>query len=45
MRILYIEVAPWRELTVPGAPWDRAFTTPHYGRAEPPARPDRMGNQ
>ena len=32
MRVLYIEVAPWRELTATGAPWDRAFTTPHYGR-------------
>ena len=37
MRVLYIEVAPWRELTAPGAPWDRAFTTPHYGRTERPA--------
>jgi len=35
MRVLYIEVAPWRELTAPDAPWDRAFTTPHYGRTEP----------
>lgn len=32
MRVLYTEVAPWRELIVPGAPWDRAFTTPDYGR-------------
>jgi ureidoacrylate peracid hydrolase len=32
MRVLYIEVAPWRELIAPGAPWDRAFTTPGYGR-------------
>lgn len=32
MRVLYVEVAPWRELVAPGAPWDRAFTTPHYGR-------------
>ena len=38
MRVLYIEVAPWRELTAPDAPWDRAFTTPNYGRVEP-ARP------
>ena len=35
MRVLYIEVGPWRELTAPDAPWDRAFTTPHYGRMEP----------
>jgi ureidoacrylate peracid hydrolase len=33
MRVLYIEVAPWRELVAPGAAWDRAFTTPGYGRA------------
>jgi ureidoacrylate peracid hydrolase len=32
MRVLYAEVAPWRELLAPGAPWDRAFTTPNYGR-------------
>jgi ureidoacrylate peracid hydrolase len=38
MRVLYIEVAPWRELAAPGAPWDRAFTTPCYGRTGP-ARP------
>jgi ureidoacrylate peracid hydrolase len=36
MRVLYIEVAPWRELVAPGAGWDRAFTTPHYGRTAPP---------
>jgi ureidoacrylate peracid hydrolase len=35
MRVLYIEVAPWRELIAPGAPWNRAFATPHYGRAKP----------
>jgi ureidoacrylate peracid hydrolase len=35
MRVLYIEVAPWRELIAPGAPWDRAFTTPNYGRSSP----------
>jgi ureidoacrylate peracid hydrolase len=35
MRVLYIEVGPWRELVAPGARWDRAFTTPHYGRVEP----------
>ena len=33
MRVLYIEVAPWRELAAPGARWDRAFTTPRYGRS------------
>jgi ureidoacrylate peracid hydrolase len=32
MRVLYTEVAPWRELLAPGARWDRAFTTPDYGR-------------
>lgn len=32
MRVLYTEVAPWRELLAPGAAWDRAFTTPDYGR-------------
>jgi hypothetical protein len=32
MRVLYVEIAPWRELLEPGAAWDRAFTTPDYGR-------------
>ncbi|MRH92416.1 isochorismatase family protein [Nocardia sp. SYP-A9097] len=32
MRVLYVEVAPWRELIPEGAQWDRAFTTPNYGR-------------
>ncbi|MFB8003295.1 cysteine hydrolase family protein [Nocardia sp. NPDC056000] len=32
MRVLYVEVAPWRELIAEGAQWDRAFTTPNYGR-------------
>lgn len=32
MRVLYTEVASWRELVAPGASWDRAFTTPNYGR-------------
>ncbi|MFJ4651113.1 cysteine hydrolase family protein [Nocardia sp. NPDC088792] len=32
MRVLYVEVAPWRELIGEGAQWDRAFTTPNYGR-------------
>jgi len=32
MRVLYVEVAPWRELVAPEAHWDRAFTTPAYGR-------------
>jgi ureidoacrylate peracid hydrolase len=34
MRVLYIEVSPWRELIAPGAAWDRAFTTLHYGRSD-----------
>lgn len=32
MRVLYVEVAPWRELIVPGAAWDLAYRTPNYGR-------------
>lgn len=32
LRILYVEVAPWRELLAPGAEWKRSFTTPNYGR-------------
>jgi ureidoacrylate peracid hydrolase len=32
MRVLYVEVAPWRELLAPDARWDRAYTTPDYGR-------------
>lgn len=36
MRVLYIEIAPWRELIAPGATWDRAFTTPRYGRTDLP---------
>lgn len=32
MRVLYVEVAPWRELLAEGARWDSAFTTPNYGR-------------
>ncbi|CAN5258694.1 pyrimidine utilization protein B [soil metagenome] len=32
MRVLYAEVAPWRELMADDAAWDRAFTTPNYGR-------------
>jgi len=32
MRVLYVEVAPWRELIAPDARWDRAFTTAGYGR-------------
>ncbi len=38
MRVLYVEVAPWRELLAPNAPWDRAFTTPNYGRTGRPVR-------
>ena len=32
LRVLYVEVAPWRELLAENAPWDRALTTPNYGR-------------
>lgn len=32
LRVLYVEVAPWRELLAPDAAWDRRFTTPGYGR-------------
>src|SRR5213080_3970268 len=32
LRVLYTEVAPWREILAPDATWDRAFTTPNYGR-------------
>jgi ureidoacrylate peracid hydrolase len=32
LRILYVEVAPWRELLAPDAKWDRSTTTPSYGR-------------
>ncbi|MBF6439555.1 cysteine hydrolase family protein [Nocardia cyriacigeorgica] len=32
LRVLYVEVAPWQELLAPDAPWDRAYTTPNYGR-------------
>jgi ureidoacrylate peracid hydrolase len=32
MRVLYTEIARWHELLAPDAPWDRAFTTPDYGR-------------
>jgi ureidoacrylate peracid hydrolase len=34
MKILYAEVAPWRELLDPSVPWDRATSDPHYGRSE-----------
>lgn len=34
LRVLYAEVAPWRELLAPDAAWDRAFTTPNYGRID-----------
>jgi ureidoacrylate peracid hydrolase len=33
MRVMYVEVAPWRELIAAGATWDRAYSTPHYGRS------------
>ena len=32
LRVLYVEVAPWRELLAPDAAWDRSLTTPGYGR-------------
>ncbi|WP_024804304.1 cysteine hydrolase family protein [Nocardia sp. BMG51109] len=32
MRVLYVEVAGWRELLSGNASWDRAYTTPDYGR-------------
>lgn len=32
LRVLYVEVAPWRELLAPGAAWERRFSTPGYGR-------------
>ncbi|WP_327120527.1 cysteine hydrolase [Nocardia sp. NBC_01730] len=32
MRVVYVEVAPWRELIADNASWDRAYTTPNYGR-------------
>lgn len=32
LRVLYAEVAPWRELLTPGDEWMRAVTTPNYGR-------------
>lgn len=34
MRVLYAEVAPWRELLAPGQRWERALTTPRYGRSD-----------
>jgi ureidoacrylate peracid hydrolase len=37
MRVLYVEIAPWRELLEPGAEWNRALTTPSYGRVMPVA--------
>ncbi len=32
MRVLYVECAPWRELLSDSASWNRAYTTPNYGR-------------
>ncbi|RDI55996.1 cysteine hydrolase family protein [Nocardia mexicana] len=32
MRVLYVEVAGWKELPADNASWDRAYTTPNYGR-------------
>ena len=37
MRVLYVEVAPWRELLADDAPWDRRYATVGYGR-----RPEDM---
>jgi ureidoacrylate peracid hydrolase len=37
LRVLYAEVAPWRELLAPDAKWDRGVTTPGYGRHPAPA--------
>lgn len=34
MKILYTEVAPWRELLDPSIPWDRATSDVNYGRTE-----------
>jgi ureidoacrylate peracid hydrolase len=34
LRILYAEVAPWRELVEPDAPWETRFTTARYGRLD-----------
>ncbi|MEV0688390.1 isochorismatase family cysteine hydrolase [Nocardia sp. NPDC050378] len=41
MRVMYVEVDTWRELIAPDAVWEKAFTTPNYGRdtgywSEPP---------
>lgn len=32
LRVLYVEIAPWRELLADGAAWERRFTTEGYGR-------------
>ncbi|MFE9328533.1 cysteine hydrolase family protein [Nocardia sp. NPDC052278] len=32
MRVLYVAVAPWRDLIGPAAAWDTAYTTPNYCR-------------
>lgn len=32
LRVLYVEVAPWRELLAEGAEWAQRYTTPGYGR-------------
>lgn len=32
MRVMYVEVVPWRELIATGAIWDQAYSIPHYGR-------------
>ena len=33
LRVLYAEVAPWRELLEPGATWTKRLVQPGYGRA------------
>jgi ureidoacrylate peracid hydrolase len=32
MKVLYTEIAPWRELIDPAKPWSRAVADIHYGR-------------
>ncbi|MET4781021.1 isochorismatase family cysteine hydrolase [Glaciihabitans sp. UYNi722] len=32
LRVIYVEIAPWRDLIAPGAKWDVAVSTPGYGR-------------
>lgn len=39
LRVLYAEVAPWRELLAPDADWTRRLTRPRYGRQNDDTRP------